>query len=339
MTPLVSIVIPCYNAAAWLAATLESAVAQTWPYREIIVVDDGSTDDSITIAAKFAEHGVQLIRQRNAGAAAARNTALRAARGEYVQFLDADDLIAPEKIARQLAVLANAPSGTVAAGAWGRFAANPAAAHFERQPVWADHAPLDWLVASLSGQGMFPPIVWLTPRAVLDRAGPWDESLSLDDDGEYFARVLMASPGIRFVDGAVSYYRAHNGSRLSGLRGRRAAESSFRSIEKKQSLLFAAEDSTRTRHALACAWQRFVWEQLDVAPDLTAKAFFYSRTLAPDLPPPPGPRLYRMTAKLLGWRRARRLQRAWETFRRMSALPFSPGPTRHAMDRGPTRSR
>lgn len=315
MTPTVSILIPCYNASAWLAATLESALAQTWPRREIILVDDGSTDDSAVIAHRYASRGVQLLTQPNAGAAAARNTALRAARGDYVQFLDADDLIAPDKIARQLTVLATAPADTIAAGPWGTFSTDPAGAVFERQPVWADHAPLDWLVSSLSGHGMFPPIAWLTPRAVLDRAGPWDETLSLDDDGEYFARVLLASAGIRFVEDAVSYYRTHDGPRLSSSRGRRAASSSFRSTEKKQSLLLGTEDSPRTRHALACSWQRFVWEQLDVAPDLSAEASTRSHALAADLPPPDGPRAYRLAARLLGWQRARRLQLAWQKFR------------------------
>ena len=98
MTELVSILIPAYNAERWLGATIESALAQTWPAKEIIVVDDGSTDRTLAVARGFGDRGVQVITQANRGAAAARNTALRAARGAWIQFLDADDLLNPRKI-------------------------------------------------------------------------------------------------------------------------------------------------------------------------------------------------------------------------------------------------
>src|ERR1019366_7971915 len=134
-TPLVSILIPCYNGAPWLAATLESALTQTWRNTEVILVDDGSTDDSRAIAQGFAPRGVQLIAQPNAGDSAARNRALRAARGDYFQFLDADDLLSPGKLAAQLDLLAYREPGTVASCAWGRFTTDPAGAHFVDRPV------------------------------------------------------------------------------------------------------------------------------------------------------------------------------------------------------------
>jgi glycosyltransferase involved in cell wall biosynthesis len=80
--PLVSIIIPCRNAAPWLAETLESALGQTWQAKEILLVDNGSTDDSLAIARTFERRGVQVLLQSNRGAAAARNTGLRAARGD-----------------------------------------------------------------------------------------------------------------------------------------------------------------------------------------------------------------------------------------------------------------
>jgi glycosyltransferase involved in cell wall biosynthesis len=308
VTPLVSILIPCHDAARWLPATLASALGQTWPRCDVVVVDDGSTDDSLAIARRHESRGVIVVSQPNRGAAAARNAALRPARGEFVQFLDADDLLAPDKIARQMAALAAEPENTIASGPWGVFADAPEHAAFHPEPVWADHAPVDWLVRSWSGGGMFPPLVWLTPRALVDAAGPWNEALSLDDDGEYFARVLLRSSAVRFVADATSYYRAHRGPRVSALRGRRAALSSFTSIGLKERHLLAAEDSPRTRQALACHWQRFVWEQLATAPDLAAHALERVRALAPGLPPPGGSRAYRLAARVLGWHLARRLQ-------------------------------
>jgi glycosyltransferase involved in cell wall biosynthesis len=89
MTTLVSILVPAYNAGEWIADTLQSAVAQTWPHREIIVVDDGSRDDTAAIARRFAPQGVTVVSQPNQGAAAARNAALSLSRGDYIQWLDA----------------------------------------------------------------------------------------------------------------------------------------------------------------------------------------------------------------------------------------------------------
>src|SRR5690242_5922162 len=100
--PLVSILIPAYNAQRWLAETLRSALAQTWPRKEIIVVDDGSTDQTPAIARQFASRQVSVISQSNRGAAAARNKAFSVCQGDYVQWLDADDLLAPDKIAEQI---------------------------------------------------------------------------------------------------------------------------------------------------------------------------------------------------------------------------------------------
>ncbi len=101
--PLVSVVIPAYNAAKYIGETLESVRAQTFRDHEIIVVDDGSADNSLDIAAGFGS--IVCLRQPNRGAAAARNAGIRAARGEYIAFLDADDLWLPGKLEKQMAYL------------------------------------------------------------------------------------------------------------------------------------------------------------------------------------------------------------------------------------------
>src|SRR5258707_13697146 len=99
MKPLVSILIPAYNAEEWIADTLRSAIAQTWARKEIIVVDDGSTDQTLTVARRFESDGVRVVSQKNQGAAAARNTALSFSQGDYIQRLHAADRLATDKIA------------------------------------------------------------------------------------------------------------------------------------------------------------------------------------------------------------------------------------------------
>src|SRR5438132_5148803 len=94
--------IPAYNAERWIADTITSALAQTWPRKEIIIVDDGSTDKTLSIARQFASASVSITAQDNQGAAAARNKALSLCQGDYIQWLDADDLLSPGKISRQM---------------------------------------------------------------------------------------------------------------------------------------------------------------------------------------------------------------------------------------------
>src|SRR6516162_11875460 len=105
MKPLVSILIPAYNAEEWIADTIRSAIAQTWQCKEIIVVDDGSSDRTAEVARQFASKKVVVVSTENYGAASARNSALQLSQGDYIQWLDADDLLAKDKIELQLASL------------------------------------------------------------------------------------------------------------------------------------------------------------------------------------------------------------------------------------------
>ncbi|HWA85410.1 MAG TPA: glycosyltransferase family A protein [Opitutus sp.] len=308
--PLVSILVPCFNAERWLAATLESALTQTWPRCEIIVVDDGSRDGSLALARSFAARGVQVFTQPNAGASAARNRARREARGDFFQFLDADDLISPGKIAAQLAVLATRPPGTLATCAWGRFADDPARARFVDEAVFRDFAPLDFLVLAGSTGAMMHPSAWLVPRAVADRAGPWDESLTLNDDGEYFCRVALASAGLAFCPdpAARSFYRSGLPGSLSQRRSERARRSQFRSHELVARHLLAAADSPRVRQALANTFQRFIFDFFPSPRDLMrAAAARVAEFGGSDLKPQMGPKTAAL-ARALGWKNVWRLK-------------------------------
>ena len=120
MPPLVSILIPAYNAERWISDTIESALKQTWPNKEIIIVDDGSRDKTLAVARRFESDTVRVATQANQGAAAARNRAFSMCKGEYIQWLDADDLLAPDKIALQMAVLESGGNQrTLLSASWG----------------------------------------------------------------------------------------------------------------------------------------------------------------------------------------------------------------------------
>jgi len=315
----VSIIIPCYNAEPWLAAAIDSAVAQSWPDREIIVVDDGSTDRSRVVARQYEARGVRVAVQPNRGASAARNHGLRLATGDFIQFLDADDILAPDKIERQMARVASEPARTIASGAWARFVSSPSEAVFAPEPAWNDMTGLAFLFLHYSAGWMMPPIAWLVPRALTDAVGPWREDLSLNDDGEYFCRVLLASAGIAFCGEARSFYRSGMPGSLSKRTDRRSLESLWLSTQLNGDRLLATCGDTReSRGVVANGWQRLALACYPVAPDLADAAEKRCRALGGSPYPLPMSGNFRRVAAVFGWRAATRLQ---VCFRRWGGAP------------------
>lgn len=308
--PLVSILIPAHNAARWIEATLDSALSQTHPAVEIVVVDDGSRDDTLAIAracAALHPDRVHVATQANAGASAARNHALRLARGQFIQYLDADDLLADDKIALQLAALADQPALSLASGTWGKFSQNPALTAWTDEAVAQATCGVSFLQLHFEHHSMMQPGAWLAPRALLDLAGPWDETLSLNDDGEYFARVMLRASRIVPVPAARCHYRVGAGPSLSARRDHRALRSLHRSVSRTIQHLLAADSSPRSRAAAALAWRRLAYELYPDAPRLAREARTAAAALGAPSTPLGGPAWVRALARLLGWRLARRL--------------------------------
>src|SRR5512140_2969405 len=131
MKPLVSILIPAYNAGEWIADTIQSALSQTWPSIEIIIIDDGSKDQTLSVARRFASKNVNVVTQPNQGAAATRNNAFNLCQGDYIQWLDADDLLSPDKVAKQMEIAERCenPRTRLSSG-WGHFMYRPSRARF-----------------------------------------------------------------------------------------------------------------------------------------------------------------------------------------------------------------
>lgn len=307
-SPLVSVLVPCYNAAPWLEETLRSALAQTHPNIEIILVDDGSTDGSADIASGIVSEKIKIIRQANSGQSAALNLALRNARGEFIQYLDADDVLAPDKIERQLALLSSIEPGWIASGEWARFTRKITEARFEPEPIWHDFSPVEWLVTSWRGGGMMHGAAWLLPRSIVDQAGPWSEDLTLANDFDYFCYVLLKSRGVKFCPGARTYYRSGLPGRVSGQKSRKAWQSAFRAFSRGSEALLAAENSERTRTAAAIIFQGFAHTAYPVARDLVEQAEQRVRELGGCNLKLRSGHLFNLIASLLGWKAARWLQ-------------------------------
>jgi glycosyltransferase involved in cell wall biosynthesis len=323
--PLVSIVIPARDAAPWLPATLDSALAQTHPAREILVVDDGSTDGTPAVLARYASlhpGRLQLHRLPGSGAAAARNHGLRHARGAYIKFLDADDLLAPESLASQLAALAARPRH-LAYGAWARFHQDPATARFSPRPGWRDtDDPVDWICQTWTdAEPMYQCGLFLIPQALLRRAGAWHEDLSLIDDLEFFTRLVLASEGIVHTPPARLYYRSAVPGSLSARKTRRAWESAHLSTRLACQQLLAREDSSRTRRAAADLCQNLAHSLYPDHPDLVADLLTEVRRLGGSRLLPGGGPAFRLLARTLGWRAALRVRRLHAARRPTRSLP------------------
>src|SRR5262245_62172633 len=115
MQPLVSILIPCYNSERWIGHAIESALGQTWPNKQVIVLDDGSTDNSLNVIRQYEGH-LRWESGQNRGGGYARNRLLELASGEWIQFLDADDYLLPEKVAQQAEFVVQRPEVDILIG-------------------------------------------------------------------------------------------------------------------------------------------------------------------------------------------------------------------------------
>ena len=216
--PRCSIIIPCYNAERWLDQAIRSCLAQTARDLEVIVVDDGSTDGSPDIAAAYVASDARVIaiQEPNRGVGAARNAGLAIAKGDYVNFLDADDLLAPEKLAVQGAVLDENPE--IACVLCDGEASTPTAASSWMHIVDPRRlaGPASMFDLFFSG-GQFPPLIPLLRRPVAIAAGGFDTDRAVAGcaDTAFWLRVALTGARFHYVDRVLCSYRTSAGNMSS----------------------------------------------------------------------------------------------------------------------------
>ena len=311
MAPLVSILIPCYNAAPYLAIAIESALAQTWTDKEIIVVNDGSTDGSLEILNSYRQRGVRIINQENRGQSAAVNRAFAASQGHYIKFFDADDLLDVRMIELQMTRLGGSTTA-IASGEWGRFYHDdPKTFRLNPQRVWQDMRALDWLVQAWDdARQMMQCASWLIPRRVLELSGLWNEELSFTNDFEFFTRVLCHTEQVLFTPGARIYYRSGIQGSLSASKGRKAVESAFKSLVLGTEYLLKHRCDGEARRACANLMQDFIYTYYPEHGDLRQVLGRRIRELGGSDLQPDGSPNFHLVRQLMGWRIARRLERS-----------------------------
>jgi len=317
MKPLVSILIPAFNAQEWIADTIKSAMDQTWPRKEIIVVDDGSRDRTLPIACQFASKEVSVVTQANQGPSAARNRALSICQGDYVQWLDADDLMAPDKIARQMEALDHgAGKRMLLSSAWGWFMYRLYRAKFVPTALWCDLSPVEWLLRKMGQNLQMQTATWLVSREQTEAAGPWNTQLSVNNDGEYFCRVLLASDGTRFIPEAKVFYRMSDFRRVSHIgRSKRKMEDLFLAMQLHISYLRSVEDTERVRAVCIKYLQDWLHTFYPERLDIVRQAEQLAATLGGRLEVPRLSWKYAWIQKSFGWPLAKRARILMPRFR------------------------
>lgn len=218
--PLVSIIIPVYNRADLISFSLDAVLNQSYTNWECLIIDDGSTDDSVSVIQSYTtkDDRFKLFQQsdkKNKGANYCRNFGIKNANGDYFQFLDSDDYLFPQKIESQVIELLNYSKNTVAICKWDRFKISIEEANFMKiYPYYKNYeSPKNYL--NTLGKKWIPPLCYLVPRKLVENAGPWNEDLIINQDAEYFIRILITARNIIYVDKAKVLYRHHTETNVS----------------------------------------------------------------------------------------------------------------------------
>lgn len=307
---LVSILIPAFNAEGWIAETINSAKAQKWPHTEIVIVDDGSKDRTYEVARQFECRNVRVVTQANQGAAAARNHAFSLAQGDYIQWLDADDLLSPDKVASQMKLVETGISDdTLLSSGWATFRHRTSSIRFQPTALWASLTPLEWLLRKWENNLHMQTATWLVSRKLTAKIGPWDSRLLGDDDGEYFFRVIRNSDGIRFVSNGKVYYRVSGGARLSLVgKSNKKKDAQRLGMELQINSLLMLSDTPRVRAACVNYLQTWLHYFYPERPDLVEWARTTAASLGGQLELPQLPWKYAWIQKVFGWNAAKNAQ-------------------------------
>lgn len=250
--PLISVIVAAYNYERFVGQTLECLQAQTYSNWECVVVDDGSTDDTAQVVARYAEKDARIkyIRQENQGPSAARNNGLMKASGQFVQFLDADDLIESEKFERQVEYLERHAEVDIVYGSMHYF--NSENVTERRYSIWGEDKP--WM-PEISGAGkeVLTRLILqnilainspLIRRSVIEEVGLFDETLKGPEDWDYWLRCAAQGKYFQYqnIEGTLALVRSHplslskNSAQMSsqGLRVRKKLEKTLTEADLRQ---------------------------------------------------------------------------------------------------------
>ncbi len=317
---LVSILIPCFNAEQWIAQAIESALAQTWPQKEVIVVDDGSTDGSLEIIRKF-DGRIRWETGPNRGGGSARNRLLELAKGEWLQYLDADDFLLPQKLERQMEFSRNHDCEVICSPTiWEKQEGDRFYSMKTRIPE--PHDPWVLLVLWYLPQTGGP----LWKRSALVRAGGWRVEQPCCQEHELYFRLLAMRCRFEIYNSCFAVYRDwDHSSRLTMRRFREVRKERLNILDQVEKFLSENGQMSGSRHQAINdarhqiareAWQSDRQLALSIAEKIRNSDIGFCPSEGPA-----SPRLYRRIYRLFGFHGA---QRFADTRRAVSSMFFEP---------------
>lgn len=314
--PLVSIIIPVYNKSAFVKESIDSALAQSYPYIELVLINDGSIDGSLEILQECKEKypdKINLIDSPNQGVSAATNLGIQGSKGDYIQFLDADDLISPDKISTQISLLKGKEKTSLATCSYVGFIDSiQDFREVSYRAFQSFESGIELLLQFWERQEMLQPASYLTHRSLIEKAGPWDESLIINQDGEFFTRVLLHAKQIIYDSNSIVYYRTPGPNNVSQQKSEKAFSSLLNSFQLYEKYTLVNEDSINVRKALKQVYQKFIYDCFPKYPSLISKAEELINNLGISEETYIGGAKFQILSKCFGFKNALRLKRFFE---------------------------
>jgi glycosyltransferase involved in cell wall biosynthesis len=306
MTKLVSVIIPCFNAEKWIAEAIDSCLNQTYSAIEVIVIDDGSTDDSLDVIKRY-DGKITWESGPNRGGNHARNRGFALSKGDYIQYLDADDYLLPEKLERQVQFLEETAFDVVY-GDWRHQYHLPNGDSYLEdikvtgtQPDLLESLLADWWVS---------PACLLFKRSPITQVGGWDESLKAGQDRDFFLSIVLNGAKVGYQPGCYSIYRRYGNVTVSTSSKTRYLESHQIILEKAERTLAAEGKLSQSyRDAMAQSYFMLARGHLEFDPSQYFKLLDKTLALSPNFQASSADRTaaYTLAQKLLGFRNLERI--------------------------------
>jgi glycosyltransferase involved in cell wall biosynthesis len=316
MRPFVSVIIPCYNAGQFLAQTVESVFCQTFTDYEIILVDDGSTDNTAEVIKSF-DTKVRAEFGPNRGASAARNRGTELAQGKFIQYLDADDLLRPDAIEKRVNAL-EASGADVAYSDWQRLEENEKGefipGHITARRI--EHIHPDYQIA-LFTDFWAPPAALLYHRRIVEAIGSWNESLPIIQDARFLLDAALIGGKFIHVPGVQADYRVHKTDSLSRRNPAKFTLDCFNNACQVEAIWKANGGITPERQV---ALEKVYGYLARCYFEIDRKKFYEVLSKIHNLNPkyiPSGPKALRQMSKFFGYEKAEEIALLYRRFKKL----------------------
>lgn len=302
MQKLVSVIIPCFNAERWIAEAIDSCLKQTYAQIEIIVIDDCSTDNSLEIIKSYGDKIIWEHLPENKGGCYARNRGFALSKGEYIQFLDADDFILSEKIERQISFL-EATGADVVYGDW-RFQGHQSNGVIFLEQVEKPGKQAD-ILQSLIENWWTAVASLLYTRTSVEKSGGWDENFSAAQDRDFLISAIVAGAKVVYQPGCYSIYRRYGNVTVSTVSKQRWVENHYKVLKKVEQKLLKQYNHNipiNYRRALAHGYFELARDYMYIDYPQYLRLSQKSLSLCPDFKRKTKKRMYKLVQDICGFR-------------------------------------